>query len=232
MIRKLSILLVEDDENLGVLIKEGLKDEGYTVLWEKTGNQSFVKFKEEQPALAILDVMLPDIDGFELAQKIRKIDKQCPLLFLTARGLPEDRIKGFESGGDDYITKPFMMKELLLRMDVFLKRSGSQVLENDSLEGEGWKLDAQSMVLVLRGKPNKLTQREFHLLKFLIQNQSRLIPREEILLNLWGDDDYFMGRSLDVFISRLRNILKGGKEISIHNEHGIGFRLEINPPGK
>ena len=136
------IQLVEDDQNLGSLIEENLREEGYGVNWLKNGGEALSKFDIEKPKLLILDVMLPDIDGFELATRFRAKDKQIPILFLTAKDLTEDRIKGFESGGDDYITKPFSMKELLLRMEVFLRRSGIQEKEKSDVIGGSWALDS------------------------------------------------------------------------------------------
>ncbi len=220
------IQLVEDDPNLGSLIEENLREEGYGVNWLKNGEEALSKFDVEKPQLLILDVMLPDIDGFELATRFRAKDKQTPILFLTAKDLTEDRIKGFESGGDDYITKPFSMKELLLRMEVFLRRSGIQEKEKSDVVGGSWALDSDRRVFAINASEHKLTNREFELLQFLLERQDELIPRENILKELWGDDDYFMGRSLDVFISRLRNMMKAHSEFQIENEHGIGFRLK------
>ncbi len=219
------ILLIEDDENLGSLISEGLKDEGFEVSWEKGGEPGLLAFKEVLPQICILDIMLPDIDGFEIAKQVRAVNQNVPILFLTAKELPEDRIKGFESGGDDYITKPFLMKELVYRIGVFLRRSSGK--EENPIKGQDWELLENKLQFIYKDQTHKLTKREFDVLAFFLKNPGRLIPREEILFNIWGDDDYFMGRSLDVFITRLRTLLKDIPNMEIHNVRGVGFRFDI-----
>jgi len=221
------VLFVEDDETIAYLVKDNLELKGYKVLHSANGANGIELFKNNKLNLCILDVMLPDIDGFKLAEEIRKSDPALPILFLTARSLVEDRIKGFSVGADDYIIKPFSMQELLLRMEVFLKRNQ---INNHSSE-EVFKLgntqfDYKNLELKYKEKLENLTQREGDLLKLFIQNNNRLVKREEILRTIWGDDDYFLGRSLDVFISRLRKLLRADTKILIENVHGVGFRLK------
>lgn len=223
------ILIIEDDANLAYLIEDALAGDGYEVKCIGDGNLALEAFELFMPDLCLLDVMLPEKDGFELAHEIRKIDAEVPLLFLTARSLKEDRIKGFQVGGDDYITKPFSMEELKLRVAVFLKRSnssGSALIKEIYRQGQ-MVFDPDNQTLEYKEQVIRLTQKESDLLLMLWKRKNTLVKREEILLSLWGDDDYFMGRSLDVFISRLRKCLKGEPSISIENTHKVGFTLRI-----
>ncbi len=229
---KVKILLVEDDQNLGSLVMEGLESKDFSVHWFQNGEEAKGTFKETKFDLCLLDIMLPDIDGFELAKAIRSVDQAVPILFITAKELPEDRLKGFESGGDDYITKPFLMKELLYRIDVFLRRSNKEQIPEQRLTGQNWVLDQDTMAFKYLDKEHRLTKREFEVFDFLLKHRSRIVPREDILFNIWGDDDYFMGRSLDVFIARIRSILKDIPELDIINIRGVGFRLEVADPKK
>ena len=171
--------------------------------------------------------MLPEVDGFGVAEAIRKVDQQIPILFLTAKSLKEDRIHGLKIGGDDYLTKPFSIEELILKIEIFLRRS--KVFEAPSQEAElsigRYQYMPMEYQLVLDGDARILTQRESELLGFLLKNKNRVIKRSMILETLWGEDDYFMGRSLDVFISRLRKYLSEDPAIKIDNIHGIGFKF-------
>ncbi len=227
---KARILLVEDDANLAFLIEDALRAEGYEVQSVGDGEKALTEFRLFQPELCLLDVMLPAKDGFELAFEIRKQNQQVPILFLTARSLKEDRIRGFQMGGDDYILKPFSMEELKLRVAVFLKRSrtsgadtGKELFQQGNLI-----FDPENLSLTLSGTSIRLTQKESDLLLLLWRKKNTLVKREEILLSLWGDDDYFMGRSLDVFISRLRKCLKPEPGLSIENTHKVGFTLRCS----
>jgi DNA-binding response OmpR family regulator len=223
----INVLLVEDDETIAFLVKDNLEMKGYKVFHANLGNLALDLFYKNTCQICLLDVMLPDMDGFKIAETIRKTDQAVPILFLTARTMVEDRIKGFSTGADDYIIKPFSMQELLLRMEVFLKRNliSSQVHHKIFVAGN-IKFDYSNLILLFENSSASLTQREADLLKLLLVNCNRIVKREEILKNIWGDDDYFLGRSLDVFISRLRKLLIPDPTIIIENVHGVGFRLK------
>lgn len=223
------VLLVEDDKNLGFVIKDSLEFHGYKVTLCGDGELGLSLFNGEKFDICILDIMMPKLDGFTMSQSIRKKDIVIPILFLTAKSLKEDKLKGFEVGGDDFITKPFSMEELMMRMQVFLKRS-RYVERSPNIEKEfkigTFSFHPQNLLLKSAHSEIYLTQKEADLLKLFVMNQNQTIKREEILLKIWGDDDYFMGRSLDVFISRLRKYLKDDCDIQIVNHHGIGFKLQ------
>lgn len=225
--KKARILYAEDDETLSFITKDHLELQGYEVVHCSSGGAAFEKFKNEKFDLVILDVMLPEMDGFTIAENIRKKDHQVPILFLTAKSLKEDRIQGLKLGGDDYLTKPFSIEELILKIEIFLRRS--RVYEAPTEEKEipvgNYVYMPLEYQLMYNGEPRILTQRESELLSFLIKNKNKVIKRSVILETLWGEDDYFMGRSLDVFISRLRKYLAEDPQIKIDNIHGIGFKF-------
>jgi len=222
-----TILYAEDDETLAFLTKDNLEQHGYKVLHCCEGQEALNVFKSNHIDLCILDIMLPGIDGFELASAIRILNQEVPLLFLSAKTLKEDRIKGLKIGADDYIVKPFSIEELLLKMEVFLNRSQKTRPGNKIIQLGRFQFDAQNYSLRINEETILLTQRESELLKLFTENKDTVLTREMILKKLWGDDDYFMGRSLDVFISRLRKILSEDKQVQIENLHGIGFRFTI-----
>ncbi|MFC2125318.1 response regulator transcription factor [Bacteroidota bacterium] len=224
------ILLVEDDKNLGFVIKDNLESEGFIVDLASTGKEGYEMFLQNEYTLALLDVMLPEQDGFTLARNIREKDDNIPLIFVTARSLEEDKLTGFRTGADDYITKPFNMEELIFRIRVFLKRSGNigdNISENRKEEYSVGEFFFRPESLVLKSKSGelKLTQRETNLLELFCLNKNKILKRSEILVSIWGSDDYFLGRSLDVFISRLRKYLKADPNLQITNHHGVGFQL-------
>lgn len=221
------ILLVEDDPGLGFVIKDNLTHKEYDVTLCTDGEEAAKQFSDQSFDLCILDVMLPKKDGFSLAQSFRSANKNIPILFVTAKGLIEDKIAGFESGGDDYIVKPFSMEELYCRIEVFLRRTSIQEI-NSSFSLGSYHFDGKSITLSHPNSVKVLTQKEAGVLKLLYNNKDRVLKREEILTTIWGDDDYFMGRSLDVFISKLRKYLKYDPSIQIVNYHGVGFRLEVS----
>jgi DNA-binding response OmpR family regulator len=222
------ILYVEDDETLSFITKDHLELKGYDVHHCTDGAQALEDFKGGEFDLCVLDVMLPRMDGFTLASEIRKRDKDIPILFLTAKSLKDDRLEGLRLGGDDYITKPFSIEELILRIEVFLKRSKVQSEAPSRQYPIGrFVFDYQNLTLSDGSSTCNLTQREADLLKYLAENANRVIKRSDILLSVWGEDDYFLGRSLDVFISRLRKYLKADERINIENVHGVGFRFII-----
>ncbi len=229
---KAIILLVEDDENLGFVLKDYLEMLGYEVILEKDGQKGLEGFKihQEKLNLCILDVMLPIMDGFVVAEEIRKLNKKIPLIFLTAKSMKEDKIKGFKIGADDYITKPFSSEELSLRIDAILRRaksSGNELPENTVFDLGEFVFDSENQVLQTPEGEHRLTKREAEVLKMLCIYKNRLLRRDVALKAIWGEDDYFMGRSMDVYITKLRKYLKGDSNITITNIHGTGFKLEI-----
>lgn len=221
------ILLVEDDESLGFVIKDNLQNKGYSVLLSTDGEKGLQDFESKTFDLCILDVMLPKMDGFTLAEKIRKRSKMTPIIFLTAKGMQEDKLEGFKIGGDDYMTKPFSMEELIYRIEVFLRRGGMTEKKTTLRSLGRFSFDLNSFTLSLDDQIQKLTRREAEILQYLSDRMDTLVKREELLIALWGDDDYFKGRSLDVFISKLRKYLKADENVDIENYHGVGFKLVV-----
>ncbi len=233
------ILFVEDDTTLGFVVKDHLTLEGYQIEWIKDGQTAFEIFEKNDLSttafdLCIFDVMLPKLDGFELAKKVRAKNKQIPILFLTAKSLQEDRLHALRIGADDYLTKPFSIEELVLKMEIFLKRSAISALdstqnnhsENSTIKLGNYIFDVNNLSLLSpTQKKHSLTSREAELLHLFCRNKEQVLRREFILKELWGDDDYFLGRSLDVFISRLRKYLKEDEKIQIENIPRVGFRL-------
>jgi DNA-binding response OmpR family regulator len=223
------ILYIEDDETLAFLTKDNLEQANYNVVHFLDGKSGLDNFKKEDFDICILDIMIPKMDGFQLATEIRKINTDIPILFLSAKTLKEDRIKGLRLGADDYLVKPFSIEELLLKIEIFLKRSQKNKSTEKSVYIIGkYLFDTNNYILFNDNEKIGLTQRESELLKLFLDNKNIVLKRQEILVSLWGTDDYFMGRSLDVFISRLRKIFSNEKRISIENLHGIGFRFLIN----
>lgn len=220
---------MEDDASLGYVIKDNLYLKGYDVTLCVDGVQGEAVFNTTVFNLCIVDVMLPGKDGFSLARSIRAGNSNVPILFLTAKSMTEDKLTGFQAGADDYITKPFSLEELLCRIEVFLKRGNVQGNGDEKLFPIGhYQFDFSRLLLQYGNVEKSLTQKEAEVLKLLYQHKERVLKREEILRSVWGDDDYFMGRSLDVFISKLRKYLKDDPSIQIVNYHGVGFRLEFH----
>ncbi len=226
MATKSRVLLAEDDLSLGYVIKDNLSDAGYDVILCPDGQAAIEKFNKDSFDICLLDVMMPNHDGFAVAKKIRQQSDLIPILFLTARSLQEDRIRGFETGADDYITKPFSMQELLMRMEVFLRRT-KKMHSDDAVAFQigPFLFSFTDLKLTLAGSDFNLTQKEADLLKFLCEHPLRILKREEVLLNVWGKDDYFLGRSMDVFITKLRKYFKADPSINIETIHGVGFRF-------
>lgn len=224
---KYKILYVEDDETLAFLTKDNL-EQYYDVVHCSDGATALNTFQSTSFDVCILDIMLPKMDGFQLAEAIRKIDTEVPILFLSAKTLKEDRIKGLRIGADDYLIKPFSIEELQLKIEIFLKRSHKTPLISKSIYNLGkYQFDSKNYVVFTPNEKITLTQRESDLLKYFLDHKNVVLKREEILKSLWGDDDYFMGRSLDVFISRLRKIVANEAGIAIENLHGIGFKFKM-----
>ena len=225
---KKRILYVEDDPNLAFATKDSLEQFDYELVHALDGHAALKIFGEEHFDICVFDIMLPKMDGFTLAQNVREQDTHIPILFLTARTMQEDKIRGLKLGADDYITKPFSIEELRLRIEVFLRRSVGQKTETSN-PGEitigPHEFNFQKLTLKLGDDVQNLTFREAEVLKYLVERRETVIKREEVLKAIWGDDDYFMGRSLDVFISRLRKYLSGDPAFKIENIHGVGFRV-------
>jgi DNA-binding response OmpR family regulator len=226
---KIKILLVEDDTSLGFIISDHLKSEGYHVTLCSDGAEGFKRFNEEVFHLCIFDVMMPKKDGFSLAKDVRVIDKSIPILFLTAKAMTEDKIEGFKSGGDDYLTKPFSVEELQLRLTALLKRVNIHKEVEDELiiAISDFQFDTVNFTLKHPNFEKTLTKKEAHILKILCKFMNQVVPRELVLNAVWGQDDYFVGRSLDVFITKLRKYFADDQAIHIQNVHGIGFKLEV-----
>ena len=223
---KAKILLVEDDPTLGFVVKDNLEGNGYEVFHAADGETGWQLYMKHNFDICVLDVMLPKRDGIWLAGQIRKKNETVPILLLTAKNMDEDKITGFQSGADDYITKPFNMQELLLRIEVFLKRTKKK---EDTGPAEfqigNLTFNYSDMLLSNDQVRQQLTQREADLLRYLAQNPNRVLKREEILLNVWGKEDYFLGRSMDVFITKIRKHLKEQTGVELQTIHGIGFKF-------
>ncbi|OCB70006.1 DNA-binding response regulator [Flavobacterium piscis] len=226
--KQFKILYTEDDETLAFLTKDNLEQNNYEVIHCCDGQLGLETFNKENFDICIFDIMMPKMDGFELATEIRKLNTNIPIIFLSAKTLKEDRIKGLRLGADDYLVKPFSIEELLLKIEIFLKRSQKNIsIEKSVYEIGKYQFDTNNFILFNESEKISLTQREAELLKLFLDNKNSVLKREQILTSLWGTDDYFMGRSLDVFISRLRKILVNEEGISIENLHGIGFRFTV-----
>jgi DNA-binding response OmpR family regulator len=230
MEKEIHILLAEDDLNLGQLLHTFLKSKHFNVTLAQNGKIAFEKFNRGKFDFCIFDVMMPEMDGFTLAREIREIDRQVPILFLTAKSMKNDKLEGFESGGDDYLTKPFSMEELLARIQAILRRSapssGETKAEGDVFIGT-IKYEPQYRLLHLPEEVKKLTTKENQLLQLLVKNKNDILDRNATLRAIWGDDNYFNGRSMDVYIAKLRKVLKADENIEIMNIHGKGFKLVV-----
>lgn len=227
--KKFKVLLAEDDLSLGYVIKDNLQDAGYDVVLCPDGQTAIEKFDKTQYDICLLDVMMPHKDGFTVAKKIRQQSDMIPILFLTAKSMEEDKVKGFLTGADDYITKPFSMQELLLRMDVFIRRTRKLHAENIQEFSIGnLKFSYTDLKLNTPAETFTLTQKEADLLKFLCEHANHILKRDEVLLNVWGKDDYFLGRSMDVFMTKLRKYFKADPNIILETIHGVGFRFNAS----
>jgi DNA-binding response OmpR family regulator len=224
--KKGKVLLAEDDLSLGYVIKDNLADAGYEVVLCADGQTAIDTFDKARYDICLLDVMMPNKDGFSVAKKIRQQSDIIPILFLTARSMEEDRIKGFLTGADDYITKPFSMQELLLRMEVFIRRTRKMYSEDVQEYTIGTlKFSYTDLKLYTPAATFTLTQKEADLLKFLCEHANRVLKRDEVLLHVWGKDDYFLGRSMDVFMTKLRKYFKSDPQVILETIHGVGFRF-------
>lgn len=225
---KTRILLAEDDENLGSLLQEYLQAKNYETDWVLNGEKAFRAFEKNHYDICILDVMMPVKDGFTLASDIRIIDKDMPIIFLTAKSMKEDVLEGFSRGADDYIAKPFSMEELIFRIEAILRRTkgGSDKQENCYKIGD-FSFDSQKQTLTIGEESQKLTTKETDLLKLLCNNMNRILERNFALKAIWIDDNYFNARSMDVYITKLRKYLKSDPRVQIINVHGKGYKLVV-----
>ncbi|MEM1215290.1 MAG: response regulator transcription factor [Bacteroidota bacterium] len=222
------LLYVEDDTSLSFVTKDHLELQGYQVTHCPDGHSARIAIRKGDYDLCLLDVMLPEVDGFTLAKEIRRQNTNVPILFLTAKSLKEDRLHGLRLGADDYITKPFSIEELILKIEVFLRRSRASAMPDPAeYEVGSYHFNHQNLELRRGESVRRLTQKEADLLQFFIRHKNQVIKRSTILEEIWGENDYFLGRSLDVFISRLRKYLREDEQLRVENIHGVGFCFHV-----
>ena len=224
---KVKILLVEDDPNLGFVIKDNLSDKGFEVTHCLNGLEAERIIYKDKFDLYLFDVMMPKKDGFTLAQEVRDKKDETPIIFLTAREMQEDKLKGFAVGGDDYITKPFNFDELIMRIEAILKRTKSAIPEQKEFNIGKYILQVDELKLLFGKETISITKKEAALLEYLAKNMNQPVKREDMLVKIWKDDSYFAGRSMDVYITKLRKYLKEDTNIEIQNVHGVGFKLIV-----
>lgn len=226
---KQHILLAEDDFDYASILKQYLEFSGFKVTWAKDGKEALKIFPETNPDICVLDVMMPHMDGFTLAENIIENHPETPFIFLTAKSFKEDKIKGLKLGADDYVVKPFEVEELILRIQNILKRttktSHSLKSESQQFEIGSYLFDGENYILSHEKATHRITEKEAHLIRFLYLNKNKLVKREDILKEIWGNDDFFSGRSMDVFISRLRKYFNEDPTISIPSIRGLGFQF-------
>lgn len=223
--RRPHLLLVEDNDTLGYILKEYLEMKGYQLSLAKDGRKGLTAFKKEAYDLCILDVMMPEMDGFTLAEELRHLDPRVPLIFLTAKSLKVDKLKGFNLGADDYIVKPVDEEELVARIKAVLRRAVNSADQPIQYQIGDYQFDYSNQKLTYSGEAQMLTEREAQLLRLLCQHKGRLLARRHVLKDIWNSNDYFTRRSMDVFISRLRKYLGQDPNIKITNVYGSGFIL-------
>lgn len=227
--QQLKILLAEDDLNLGILLMDYLESEGFDVKLCKDGELAIKAYLNDTFDLCLLDAMMPKMDGFSVAKEIREKDKKIPIIFITAKSLKEDKLKGYELGADDYITKPFDEEELLWKIKAVIRRIPQTKKENKTLiiSIGRYLFNYTNQSLMLADKTKRITEKESDILKYLYDHRNNLIKREEMLKDLWGENDYFLGRSLDVFITKMRKYLNEDQSINIENVFGVGFIFNV-----
>lgn len=225
---KATILFAEDDKSLAFMIKDALEEEQYKVIHCVDGKSAIETFDKNKFDICLLDIMMPNKDGYAVAKKIRQQTDVMPILFLSTKTSEEDRLKGYETGADDYISKPFSINELIKKIEVFLRRSKKSQLRSDINFTLGKSLFVPAELKIKTpAEEMTITQKEADLLYYLCENVGKVLKRDEILIQVWGKDDYFLGRSMDVYISKLRKYLKSDPTIVLETLHGIGFRLSI-----
>jgi len=220
----MKVLIAEDDRDFGNILAQYVTISGFTVRHARDGNEAWEMFQQDKPDICVLDVMMPEMDGFSLGEKIKAKEPGVPIIFLTAKSLKEDIVRGLMIGADDYITKPFDPEILILRINNILKRAYSS--SNDEFIVSETLLKYNTLELVCGDTKEKLTMKEAQLMKYFMINKNKILAREDILTEIWGEDDYFLGRSMDVFISRLRKYVTNDKSIDIRTVRGTGFILE------
>ena len=221
---KVKILLAEDDLHLGMLLVDYLEAENFIVKLCKDGELALKTFSENTFDICLFDVMMPKMDGFTLAKEIRKINTQIPIIFLTAKSMKEDKLKGYSIGGDDYLTKPFDEEELLWKINAIIRRAPEILMTNkEVIEIGKYKFDQKNQALIFNDTIKRVTEKESNIIKYLSDHRNKIIKREDMLLELWGENDYFLGRSLDVFITKIRKYLKEDPNLTIENIFGVGF---------
>lgn len=227
-IEHVKILLVEDDVNLGYLLLENLKTKGFDVTLKQNGSSAQEAIKQNHYDLCIIDIMLPEIDGYSIATALHKQSVNTSFIFLTAKTQEQDKIRGFELGADDYITKPFSFKELYYRILVALRRrhTTDNLIDDYVIEATGLSLNPSQRMLIINGQIKKLSHRESGLLQILLEHKGRYVNRSEILKRVWGNDDYFTAKSMDVYITRIRKLLKDAPHLEIENLYGTGYRIK------
>jgi DNA-binding response OmpR family regulator len=226
----MKVLIAEDDRDFGNILTQYVTISGFEVILARDGKEAWEQFNKDKPDICVLDVMMPEMDGFTLGEKIKQAHHDMPLIFLTAKSLKEDIVKGLKLGADDYITKPFDPEVLILRINNILKRVYSSV--NDEYQISSTVLRFNTLDLICGKKKEKLTLKEAQLLRYFIINKNKILAREDILTEIWGEDDYFLGRSMDVFISRLRKYVSDDSGIDIRTVRGTGFILEETKSGE
>lgn len=229
MSKNIKLLLVEDEATLGLIVKESLESRGFEVIYCQDGAEGWDTFQSAKPDACILDIMMPQRDGFSLAAAIRKKDSYIPILFLTAKSQTQDVVKGFELGANDYVKKPFSMEELIVRVKSLL-RDRELLAQQPLPEQSTWQIgaftfDVRRQTLTKEGNDQKLTHREVEILRRLCQHRNQVMERKAVLLELWGDDNFFNARSMDVFITKLRKYLKADPRVEIVNVRGVGYKL-------
>lgn len=226
---KVKILLAEDDLNFGILLVDYLESEGFEVKLCRDGEIAFKAFQNASYEICLLDIMLPKMDGYTLARQIRSVNSKIPIIFLTAKSLKEDKVKGFDIGADDYITKPFEEEELLCRIKAIIRRVGDSGLKSETplITIGKYIFDHKNQALKMGAETKRITEKESEILFYLCNNKNRLVKREELLIAVWGVNDYFLGRSLDVFITKIRKYLKDDGQLKIENIHGVGFIFNV-----
>jgi DNA-binding response OmpR family regulator len=222
---KRTILFIEDEPMLAQIVKDSLETRGFEVTYAKDGVEGWAFYIKQKPDCIVLDIMMPNMDGFTLIQKIRQVDSYTPVIFLTARAQTQDVVKGFELGGNDYLRKPFSIDELIVRTNSLIQRSVHKSIDNDIVSIGKYTFNYTKQVLSLRDENTMLSHREAEILNRLYQTKNQVMERKQILLDLWGDDSFFNARSMDVFISKLRKLLSQDTDIQIINVRGVGYKL-------
>ena len=221
----MKVLIAEDDRDFGSILTQYVSISGFNVRHAQDGKEAWEMFLQDKPDICVLDVMMPEMDGFTLAEKIKENDPDVPVIFLTAKSLKEDIVRGLKIGADDYITKPFDPEILILRINNILRRAYSSA--NDEFRVSDTLLNFNTLELQSGNNKEKLTLKEAQLLKYFMINKNKILAREDILTEIWGEDDYFLGRSMDVFISRLRKYVQNDRKIDIRTVRGTGFIMEV-----